>query len=194
MKEFYVYAYLRTDGSPYYIGKGKGNRAYNQHLSHIRVPKDKNRIKILYETIDENDAWNKEKELIFIYGRKDKGTGILRNLTDGGEGATGRILSEEHKRKIGQSNSISLKGNTPWNKGKTGTITPEHKEKMVEALRKKGPWNKGKSKISKELVEEIKIKRLHGVTLKVLSEEYKISQGHLCILIKNSSDRPAIKP
>lgn len=30
----------------------------------------------------------------------------------------GRILSEEHKRKIGEANKISLRGNTPWNKGK----------------------------------------------------------------------------
>ena len=42
--------------------------------------------------------------MIALFGRKDLGTGILRNLTDGGEGASGRILTEETKKKIGEAN------------------------------------------------------------------------------------------
>lgn len=41
--------------------------------------------------------------MIFIFGRKDLGTGILHNFSDGGEGACGVKRSEETRRKIAKS-------------------------------------------------------------------------------------------
>lgn len=86
---FYVYAYLREDSTPYYIGKGSKDRAWK---SHIRtngtnlLPKDPNRIVILKDSMTESEAYDYETKLIEQYGREDLGTGILHNLTDGGRG------------------------------------------------------------------------------------------------------------
>lgn len=117
---FYVYVYLRLDvGTVYYVGKGKGNRRFNNH-KYIPVPKDKDRIHVVAHNLTEHEAWLLEKKLIQLYGRKDLGEGILINRTDDGDGPAGRI---------------------PWNKGKIGVQVPWNKGKIgVQEA-----WNKGKT-------------------------------------------------
>ena len=96
--KFYVYAYLREDyQSPYYIGKGSGNRAWSKKRD-FYPPNDKNRIKIVAKSLYEDEAFALEKKLISIFGRQDLGTGILRNQTDGGEGGSNISLETRAKR------------------------------------------------------------------------------------------------
>ena len=108
---FYTYAYLRSvgsetakEGTPYYIGKGKQNRAYNAHDS-IPVPKDLTRILTLKSGLSEEEAWRHEIYMIAVFGRKDLDTGILLNKTNGGEGTSGVVWSEERKLMFGESRS-----------------------------------------------------------------------------------------
>ena len=113
---FYTYAYLREDRTPYYIGKGQTHRLlYKPKTGDVRPPKDKSRIIFLKQNLIEEEAFKHEIYMIAVFGRKDLGTGILRNRTNGGEGSSGRIESEELKRKksemmkgkyVGEKNSM----------------------------------------------------------------------------------------
>lgn len=91
---YYVYQYLRTDNTPYYIGKGCRKRAWCKKRT-FPPPTDKSRIVIVAHTLSESEAFLLEKKLIKVYGRKDLRTGILHNKTDGGEGASGFIQPKE---------------------------------------------------------------------------------------------------
>jgi len=143
---YYTYAFLREDKTPYYIGKGKGNRAHRKRYKGIKPPKDKSRIIFLKQNLTEEEAFKHEIYMIAVFGRKDLGTGILHNRTNGGDGCTGairslefkenlrilnknKILSEEHKRKIGDAQ----KGTKNHNYGKSASL--ETKEKMSRSRR-----------------------------------------------------------
>ena len=119
MNNFYTYAYLREDRTPYYIGKGKYKHKTNQKYYRAYCGKHwvpvplREKILILKDNITEEEAFKHERYMIDIFGRKNINSGILLNLTDGGEGFSGFKLSEERKNDISKrmKNWICLNGN-----------------------------------------------------------------------------------
>lgn len=130
MNNFVVYAYCREDGTFYYIGKGRPRRPYGKREKGIKPPKDRNRILILHQGLDEQTAFIYEEKLILFYGRKDLGTGLLQNMTNGGEGVAGWIPDEEWRKK--KSESMSGEGNPMYGV----TLPPEVIKAAIEKRQK----------------------------------------------------------
>ncbi len=129
---FYTYAYLREDGSPYYIGKGTGYRINERKGRTVPLPSPERRL-ILKNFTNEDDAFRHEIYMIALYGRKDIKTGILHNRTDGGEGTINCLRTQEHLNAL--------------NEGRKKIYGADHSSKISATLKQKGikpPSQKGK--------------------------------------------------
>jgi hypothetical protein len=145
--DYYTYAYLRKDGTPYYIGKGTGRRINQYHTKFVKLPSKDSRV-ILERFNTEKEALEHEIELIALYGRKDIQTGILINRTNGGDNPPKNDISGWNKGlemnfgpERGKRISRALKGRTK---------SEEHRKALSEVMRGKDPWNKGKSRFKNE--------------------------------------------
>lgn len=145
--EFYTYIWYRQDRTPYYVGKGTGKRGYYSSAHNVHAPKDRSLIEVIH-VFGEQSALNLERALIAELGRKDNGTGILRNLTDGGENPpVGRRFMKGEIR-------------VPWNKGK----------KMSQGFRDKCSRNfKGRPSPTRGVVMSQEQKDKISATLKARS-------------------------
>ena len=109
---FYVYNLCKPDNTPFYIGIGQWNRKpvgerYEDHIKESFNPKDNTNlhktrtiqkiinagdnilVNILFQYNSVEEAFLKEIELIATHGRRVDNTGILTNLTLGGDGVIG---------------------------------------------------------------------------------------------------------
>ena len=178
MSDFYVYAWLRPCGEPFYIGKGRGKRAgaikssnqiFVRIVDKIKAAGEVPSVIKIAENLSESEAFEVEKAYIKKYGRRNNFTGVLANLTDGGEGQSGwipsletrakissahkgRKLSEEHKAKIKSSGAgrvVSEQTRQKLSDAFTGrVVTAEHRARISAAHIGKSLSEEHKAKIS----------------------------------------------
>lgn len=179
---YYVYAYLRENGTPYYIGKGRGRRAYRKESP------SKDRIIIILQNLTEKQAISNEIDYIAWYGRLDINTGILENKTHGGDGFTNPLLTDEIRKKI--ENDVKIMGiksvAKKYNIG-IGTVydsmSPDIKRRTrkegIELARKNGKIIGRKSvlntnpNIKNQIFKDFEA----GITVKTIAKKYRIGVG-----------------
>lgn len=152
----YNYGPYSFDYEPFYIGKGtrsrifhhikeaKGFRALRGRINYLKMHKINKIIKetgrdpiiiVLFKGLSNTCAVQYEKELIKLIGRRDLNTGPLCNMTDGGEGGSGLIMSDSAKKKL----SLKRKGKKLplWirNKISEAQVGRIHRPESIERMR-----------------------------------------------------------
>lgn len=154
MNNFYTYIFIDLNNLvPFYVGKGcakrinkhfcdaKNNPKSQLHYKINELTKDKILIKQIYcET--EEEAFIREIHLISLYGRKNISTGPLLNKTDGGEGMSGHVYSQDQrlkmsKRQLGKIASFDTR--------KKISETHKNKPKSLEHRKKISLANSGRN-------------------------------------------------
>lgn len=168
MKEFYVYQHkIPATGEIFYIGKGKGNRAFSKIRNkywHKIIGKHKFVVELVKENMTEQDAFNLEESLIKSHNPR-------ANICLGGGGVSGYKHGPEQLEKL--SKNAKGKNNAFYGR----THSKESKRKISEA-------NKGKIKgRPKKPVECITTGEIF-MTVTEACNKYNLTTGWLCAVLK----------
>lgn len=147
---FYTYAHFRPDNSVFYIGKGRGRRAWsnknrNPHWHHVTAKHGEHKVEVLAQWPTEQEAFDHEKFLIWCF--RDMGY-PMANIADGGEGSSGYKHRDETIQKM-QENRIGEKNQF------FGRTHSEQTKKIISEAKKADP---SKPWLGKHMSEETKKK------------------------------------
>jgi hypothetical protein len=174
-RRYYTYAYLRENGTPYYIGRGCGRRAYQRHGKFVKVP-DKSRILFLKKELSYSDSVKHEIYMISVYGRKSDG-GVLINRTTGGEGTRGFSHPQTPETRLIISQKLSI----AWSEGRHHDVSGSNNPNK-EGL----PGDKnGRSKLTNDDRRQIAFEYIpgkkagHNGNCADLAERYKVGMSQI---------------
>jgi predicted GIY-YIG superfamily endonuclease len=158
-----VYRHIRHDkNEPFYIGIATHlKRAYEKgqrnSIWKSIVGKTEYTIEIIFDDLTKEQAYEKEKEFIRLYGKICNNTGTLANLTDGGETISdynkGRKASEETRQKLRDAAKHKKPRSRECYEKTAAALrgrpkSEEHKRKLSEYFTGKsnGPWTEEQRK------------------------------------------------
>ena len=176
---YYVYQHKTADtNSIFYIGKGKGNRAFtksnrSQYWKNV-VNKHGFNVEFVVTDIDEEFSFLIEMETIDAYRKRGI---VLSNMTDGGEGASGLVHSEEHKAKLKGNKfgaatwGIGFKGKThsdeqkaKWSKIRKGVTSPRKGVVLSEETKRKMSQSKtGLANLKRRVLSDKQVKEIRAL-------------------------------
>ena len=167
--KYYLYRHIRLDkNEPFYIGIGSKEDKPHPHIrSEYRrafttnrkessiwkriIAKTDYRVEIMLECDDKEFIKQREIEFIKLYGRIDKKTGCLANMTDGGDGLINYIRTEKQNNEHAEKMRGRIQSEEEKRKRNESRRGYKHSE---ETRRKISESHKGK-KIAKEHLEKL---------------------------------------
>jgi hypothetical protein len=149
-----VYQHIRKDNNKvFYIGIGvEEKRAFSKEARNPMWWNIVNKADYIVEVIHDSITWEEacilEKFYIKKYGRKDNGTGILSNMTDGGDGVIGLVFTNETRFKLSQSRLGKKLSEHALECLRNRIISDETRKKMSEKAKGKEVKKETRDKLS----------------------------------------------
>ena len=174
-----IYRHTRLDNNTvFYIGIGTKTRAFSKHKRNKYwnniINKTNYEVQILKSDLTWEDACEMEKVLISWFGRRDLGLGTLVNLTDGGEGTQGIIVSDKTKQNMSISATGRKHSNEAKEKNRIASSNVSEETKLKRYLKNKG------LKRTPEQCKRISESKMNTLLLDVVNGIYYKSMSEVC--------------